>query len=81
MFDESLNTKIQEKEMDAHVRFWNDTTNQVTTRYFNSEFLGHGTADNLMDHFAKSVLESSLQANNIIQVNMDGSSVNWRFYG
>ena len=26
--------------MDAHVRFWNDQTNQVTTRYFNSEFLG-----------------------------------------
>ena len=43
--------------------------------------IGHGTADNLMDHFTKSVLESSLQANNIIQVNMDGLSVNWRFDG
>ena len=30
---------MQEKQMDAHVRFWNDQTNQVTTRYFNSEFL------------------------------------------
>ena len=40
LFDESLNTKMQEKQMDAHVRFWNDQTNQVTTRYFNSEFLG-----------------------------------------
>ena len=40
LFDESLNTKMQEKQMDAHVRFWNDETNQVTTRYFNSEFLG-----------------------------------------
>ena len=26
--------------MDVHVRFWNDQTNQVATRYFNSEFLG-----------------------------------------
>ena len=40
LFDESLNNKMQEKQMDAHVRFWNDQTNQVTTRYFNSEFLG-----------------------------------------
>lgn len=32
--------KIQEKQMDVHVRFWNHQTNQVTRRYFNSEFLG-----------------------------------------
>lgn len=40
LFDESLNTKMQEKQMDVHVRFWNDQTNHVATRYFNSEFLG-----------------------------------------
>ena len=34
-----------------------------------------------MDHFTKSVLESGLQAKNIIQVSMDGPSVNWKFYG
>ena len=39
------------------------------------------TADNLMDHFTKSVLESGLQAKNIIQVSTDGPSVNWKFYG
>ena len=43
--------------------------------------VGHGTADNLMDHFTKSVLESGLQAKNILQVSMDGPSVNWKFYG
>ena len=26
LFDESLNTKMQQKQMDAHVRFWNDQT-------------------------------------------------------
>ena len=40
LFDESLNKKMEEKQMDAHVRFWNDQTNHNTTRYFNSEFLG-----------------------------------------
>ena len=40
LFDESLNKNMEEKQMDAHVRFWNDQTNHNTTRYFNSEFLG-----------------------------------------
>ena len=26
--------------MDLHVRFWNDTHNEVKTSYWNSEFLG-----------------------------------------
>ena len=34
-----------------------------------------------MDHFTKSVLESGLQAKNIIQVSMDGPSVNWKLKG
>ena len=34
-----------------------------------------------MDHFTKTVLESGLQAKNILQVSMDGPSVNWKFYG
>ena len=42
--------------------------------------VGHGTADNLMDHFTKCVLESGLQAKDIIQVSMDGPSDNWKFY-
>ena len=40
-----------------------------------------GKADNLMDHFTKSVLESGWQAKNITQASMDGPSVNWKLYG
>ena len=39
MFDESLNRKSQSKQMDVHVRLW-DVNNQVSTRYFDSVFLG-----------------------------------------
>ena len=42
---------------------------------------GHGTADNLMEHFTKSVLESGLSVKDIIQVSMDGPNVNWKFFG
>ena len=40
---------------------------------------GHGTADNLLEYFTKSVLESGLSVK-VIQVNMDGPNVNWKFF-
>ncbi|KAG1651529.1 Structural maintenance of chromosomes flexible hinge domain-containing protein 1 [Nymphon striatum] len=80
LFDESLNKKMQEKQMDVHARYI-DEANEVKTRYFGSTFLGHGTANDLMDHFTKSVLESGLPVKNMIQVSMDGPNVNWKFYG
>ena len=42
---------------------------------------GHGTADNLMEHFTKSVLESGLSVKDIIHVSMDGPNVHWKFFG
>ena len=38
LFDESLNNKSQQKQMDIHVRFW--VRNQVVTCYFGSQFMG-----------------------------------------
>ena len=52
----------------------------MTNRLSFTVNVGHGTSENLMDHFTKSVLESGLQSKNIIQVSMDDSSVNWKFY-
>ena len=40
LFDEGLNKKMQGKQMDVHIRYWNDQSNEVRTRYFSSEFLG-----------------------------------------
>lgn len=41
LFDESLNKKIQEKQMDIHVRFWDESSGQVETHYHGSQFLGN----------------------------------------
>ena len=38
LFDESLNNKSQQKQMNIHVPFW--AGNQVVTRYFGSQFMG-----------------------------------------
>ncbi|KXJ15401.1 hypothetical protein AC249_AIPGENE10254 [Exaiptasia diaphana] len=42
LFDESLNKKTQEQQMDIHVRYWK--SNQVVSRYFGSEFLERKSA-------------------------------------
>lgn len=39
LFDESLNKKSQLKQMDIHIRYWEN--NKVCTRYLDSKFLGN----------------------------------------
>ncbi|KAL7868767.1 hypothetical protein SRHO_G00101510 [Serrasalmus rhombeus] len=48
MFDESLNQSSKKNQMDLHIRFLEDGC--VRSRYFGSEFLGHATADDLLQH-------------------------------
>jgi hypothetical protein len=43
-FDESLNRIAQKGQMDIMIRFWNDTSNDVSTRYLTSTFLRHATS-------------------------------------
>ena len=40
LFDESLNQKMQEKQMDVFARYWHHEKNKVQTRYYTSQFLG-----------------------------------------
>jgi len=60
MFDESMNSKTQNKQMDFHVRFWEGQ--EVQTRYYHSEFMGHATAAD-MDNVFK-MATSDLQLSN-----------------
>ncbi len=80
MFDESLNKKMQEKQMDIHVRFWDDQLQQVRTRYVNSEFMGHATAADMMKHFMHALKESKFDIKQLVQISMDGPAVNWKFF-
>ena len=53
LFDESFNRFTQNKQMDIHIRFFDDGRNAVHTRYFTSAFLGHTTAANMVDVFVE----------------------------
>lgn len=48
VFDESLNETTETKQLDVHVRFWNE--GQVQSRYLGSQFMGHSTAQDLLSH-------------------------------
>ena len=49
LFDESLNAELQKKQLDFHLRSWDH--DRVVSRYFGSSFMGHASADDLMEKF------------------------------
>ena len=76
LFDESLNSKLQKKQMYFHLRIWQG--DQICTRYLTSEFVGHGTSADLKKKFGK--ILQTLPASNLLQISMDGPNVNWKMY-
>ena len=76
-FDESLNATVQECEIDLRVRYWDSIKNRVQVRYWDSMFFGHGTHADLLKNFYEGV--SGLSMSKLVQISMDGPSVNWKF--
>ena len=76
LFDESLNKVTHNKQLDIHIRLWHH--DQVKSRYFQSKFIGHASADDLLLHFSEAT--EDLIRNGLLQVSMDGPSVNWSFF-
>ncbi|XP_067268442.1 uncharacterized protein [Chanodichthys erythropterus] len=75
MFDESLNETSKNKQLDLHVRYWGQ--DHVQSRYLGSQFMGHGTAQDLLHHFKGCALQLDLQK--LLSVSMDGPNVNCKF--
>ena len=78
LFDECMNKISQYELMDFIVRYWHSDTGQVNVRYLGSEFLGHATAASLLKHFKNGIRQ--LDPKRLLQVSMDGPSVNWKVY-
>src|SRR6267154_5397540 len=76
-FDEAFNRIAQRGQMDIMIRYWSEDNNQVSTRYLTSVFLGHATAADLQANFLEDL--GGLSLPKLIQVSMDGRSVNWKF--
>ena len=76
LFDESLNKKLTEKQMDIHLRTWE--RNEVHTIYYNSVFMGHATADHIVTHVEEVLCK--LQQSTVLQLGMDGPNTNWKAF-
>ena len=71
-FDEALNNVAQRGQMDMSIRFWDVNNSRVSTRYFNSVFLNHARAEDLLEGMRGTPLSETMQ------VSMDGPNVNWK---
>ena len=60
--------------MDILVRLFNETTELVETRYFDSTFLKRPNSTNLSQKLIKSL--SSLLHSNVLQLSVDGPNAN-----
>ncbi|XP_070554389.1 uncharacterized protein [Ptychodera flava] len=76
LFDESLNHKTRKKQMDFHARIWEDE--KVKTLYYSSSFMGHATAEDMVEHFDECT--EGLNKRKMLQISMDGPNVNWKFH-
>ena len=58
--------------MDIVIRFFNESKNLVESRYWNSKFLGHGTAAVLEREFEKCMeeLDQSKMCENLLMVHL-----------
>ena len=75
-FDESLNRVLQSEQMDVIIRFGDNQGNKVCSRYFDSRFLGHATAQDLLENLKSSL--DKLNPAGLIQISMDGPNTNWK---
>ena len=75
-YDESLNRKMQEQQMDIQVRYWCAKTSRAVTRYYASQFLMHGDHVTLSDNLLEGIAD--LPNEDCIQTAMDGPHVNWK---
>ncbi|XP_063736841.1 uncharacterized protein LOC134862726 isoform X2 [Eleginops maclovinus] len=71
MFDESLNHATKRKQLDLHVRYWDD--GQVQSRYVGSQFMGHATANDLLKEIKECA--GHLDLSKLISISMDGPNV------
>ena len=80
LFDESLNKVTQSKQLDLHIRFWDTKCWSVQTRYVTSLFMGHATANDLLEKMTECLDTNKIDISKILQISMDGPNVNWKFH-
>ena len=65
--------------MDINIRFWSKAKKEACVRFFDSKFLGHATANDLLASFNE-IINTIDSGNKMIQISMDGLSTNRKLF-
>ncbi|KAJ8883475.1 hypothetical protein PR048_015319 [Dryococelus australis] len=65
-------------QMDLAVRFWGENKNEVSSRFWNSSFMGHSSASDLLRGF-KEGLGDEVEQGKVVQESIHRPNVNWAF--
>ena len=77
-FDETTTSKI-EKQYDGYITYFSNTFKRIVTEYCGSIFVGHCTSADLLRHFYEFIETLNLSTTWLINIGMDGPTVNQCF--
>ena len=76
-FDEAFNRVSNTKQSDLHLIYFDEVKLQATRIYLYSQFMGHGSATDLIQTL-KDVHHNLNYVKNLLPISMDGPKVNWK---
>ena len=76
-FDGAFNRVSNTKPFDLHLIYFDEGKFQASRVYLDSQFMGHGSATDLIQTF-KDVHHNLNYVKNLLQMLMDGLNVNWK---
>ena len=70
MFDESVNSVLQNEQMDIQIRYWSNEACKVQTKYYDSKFLKRVNSDTICDALIQTL--NSFDEGKMLMLSMDG---------
>ena len=75
MFAESLNSVLQNEQMDIQTRYWSDEDCKVQTKYYDSKFLKRANSDTICDALLQTL--NSFDEGKMLMLSIDSLTANW----
>ena len=78
MLDKSLNSVLQNEQMDIHIRYWSDEDSKIQTKYYDPNFLKGANSDTICDALLQTL--NSFDEEKMLMLLMDGPRTNWAVF-
>ena len=78
MLDKSLNSVLQNEQMDIHIRYWSDEDSKIQTKYYDPKFLKRANSDTICDALLQTL--NSFDEEKMLMLSMDGPTTNWAVF-